>query len=573
MKRKLLAFFLTFVLTISMVACGDSKTNVSDNSTENGVKEEHNESDHNHSTETESENTEESTNESTNNDSTTSDSNTGNDSNESDISDSTSDSDNTSNSDSSNESDSSDNEGSSESGDVVVEYEHSHAYATEVVKATCTSDGYTKHTCECGENYTTDTIKATGHSFGGWETKTPATTTSTGLAERKCGACGHTESKVLDKLVEGHTHSYNKKVVSPTCTTEGYTIYTCSCGDSYTADKTSKTAHNYKSVVTEPTCETEGYTTYTCSCGDSYVGNKTAMIPHTYEKKVVWEPTCSKKGWTRYNCTMCKSGYDEYPEMIDHTYEEVKRTGDVCTGYKVEEECSKCATTRYVNLEGEGHKTHTERKEPNCGNIGYVREICDVCKKIVSDETLARVGKHNYTTQTLSTAAAAAYKAGWNEFVKFRDSKSYTVEACTTCKFIKMETATYMYTDVEAATIMLGMVNDLRREVYGTNEYDLVLDLTLLELAKIRAKEICYYYSHDTDTFTNRSAENIAGGADNIYGIFTAWKISDGHYRNMIDIDLKYFAYAAYNIDDGRDPTYARGVQLFWTHEAREAYL
>ena len=129
----------------------------------------------------------------------------------------------------------------------------------------------------------------------------------------------------------------------------------------------------------------------------------------------------------------------------------------------------------------------------------------------------------------------------------------------------------FLYTDVEAATIMLGMVNDLRREVYGTNEYDLVLDLTLLELAKIRAKEICYYYSHDTDTFTNRSAENIAGAGYSIKRGFNAWKNSEGHYNNMINKDLKYFAYAAYCKYD--DPTYACSVQLFWSESARIGYF
>lgn len=100
----------------------------------------------------------------------------------------------------------------------------------------------------------------------------------------------------------------------------------------------------------------------------------------------------------------------------------------------------------------------------------------------------------------------------------------------------------------------------------------MVLDTTLLELAKIRAKEICDYYSHDTDTFTNRSAENIAGGADNLDRIFSAWKDSEGHYRNMINKDLKYFAYAAYNKDE-RKPSYSKGVQLFWTESARRAYF
>lgn len=38
---------------------------------------------------------------------------------------------------------------------------------------------------------------------------------------------------------------YDAAVTAPTCTTEGYTVYTCSCGESCNADYTSITAHSY----------------------------------------------------------------------------------------------------------------------------------------------------------------------------------------------------------------------------------------------------------------------------------------------------------------------------------------
>ena len=31
----------------------------------------------------------------------------------------------------------------------------------------------------------------------------------------------------------GHKHNYNEKIIEPTCTEEGYTEYTCECGDTY----------------------------------------------------------------------------------------------------------------------------------------------------------------------------------------------------------------------------------------------------------------------------------------------------------------------------------------------------
>ncbi|MBQ6974410.1 MAG: hypothetical protein IJQ17_06260 [Oscillospiraceae bacterium] len=41
-----------------------------------------------------------------------------------------------------------------------------------------------------------------------------------------------------------HVHSYSRQVVAPTCSAGGYTIFTCSCGESYTSDYTSATGQH-----------------------------------------------------------------------------------------------------------------------------------------------------------------------------------------------------------------------------------------------------------------------------------------------------------------------------------------
>ena len=42
-------------------------------------------------------------------------------------------------------------------------------------------------------------------------------------------------------------------------------------------------SHSYTAAVTEPDCENGGYTTYTCTCGDSYTADETAPLGHSYE--------------------------------------------------------------------------------------------------------------------------------------------------------------------------------------------------------------------------------------------------------------------------------------------------
>ena len=68
-----------------------------------------------------------------------------------------------------------------------------------------------------------------------------------------------------------HTHQYTAKVVDPTCVKGGYTIHTCSCGDSYTDSKTPPGKHSYDQETVKPTMWQQGYTVYTCTaCKDSY---------------------------------------------------------------------------------------------------------------------------------------------------------------------------------------------------------------------------------------------------------------------------------------------------------------
>ena len=84
-----------------------------------------------------------------------------------------------------------------------------------------------------------------------------------------------------------HVHSYVMTEESPaTCTEEGYTIYTCACGESY-EEPLAALGHDYQiSSRTEATCTEPGEIVYTCGrCGDSYL----EMIPaagHNYQDGV-----------------------------------------------------------------------------------------------------------------------------------------------------------------------------------------------------------------------------------------------------------------------------------------------
>ena len=69
-------------------------------------------------------------------------------------------------------------------------------------------------------------------------------------------------------------HDYVPEATEPTCTADGFTVFTCSrCGDSYKVDGEAAPGHSFDDgiVTTEPTVDAEGVKTFTCvRCGDSY---------------------------------------------------------------------------------------------------------------------------------------------------------------------------------------------------------------------------------------------------------------------------------------------------------------
>lgn len=101
--------------------------------------------------------------------------------------------------------------GSSSSSSSSSKPSHSHSYSSQTVNATCTSGGYTVHTCSCGASYTDSYTDATGHRWSDWKTVKKATTSSEGKKQRTCSSCGKTESKTIAK-VQGSSTSGGHKI-------------------------------------------------------------------------------------------------------------------------------------------------------------------------------------------------------------------------------------------------------------------------------------------------------------------------------------------------------------------------
>ena len=78
---------------------------------------------------------------------------------------------------------------------------HHHTYKDKVIAATCTKQGYTKHTCTgCGLIVKDHYVDALGHKWSDWTVKEYATYTKTGIEERVCANDpSHVQTRTIPK--------------------------------------------------------------------------------------------------------------------------------------------------------------------------------------------------------------------------------------------------------------------------------------------------------------------------------------------------------------------------------------
>ena len=245
-----------------------------------------------------------------------------------------------------------------------------------------------------------------------------------------------TSEVVEDNL---HEHTYTSRVTAPTCTADGYTTYTCSCGESYVSDKVPFLGHSFgdwvttleptetatglserkcsvcgtaetnvlgmliaghthsytEEVVTTASCTREGEKRLSCQCGEVYT-EKIAKTPHDY-KSVVKQPDCVNGGYTTHTCTVCSDSYvDSYTNALDHAYD-VKIISSTCIakGSKITT-CTRCNAYKKTEKLPIGDHTYTEA---TCTQPS----VCSVCAK----QNGKALG-HSYGTNHLCTRCGAA---------------------------------------------------------------------------------------------------------------------------------------------------------------------
>ena len=160
--------------------------------------------------------------------------------------------------------------------------DHEHKYTDTVIPPTCTERGCTVHLCACGDKREDSYTPPLGHSYKG------------GI----CVRCG-----ILDPNGDTqHKHDFIPSVTKPTCLTEGFTTYACSCGECYTKDYVSAVGHKTQLQNAKAAgCLTGGYTgDEVCTfCGKVFKqGSVIFALGHDPQPARVKAPTCTESGYT-----------------------------------------------------------------------------------------------------------------------------------------------------------------------------------------------------------------------------------------------------------------------------------
>ncbi|GEM_PF-2073064 len=220
------------------------------------------------------------------------------------------------------------------------------------------------------------------------------------------------------KTAPTHIHAYGARNIAPTCTTDGYTLFYCRCGEEFTGNETEAFGHDhYLSDIIPATCIDNGQKIYTCRrCGNK----KSEPISAKEHSAPVWVinklPTCTEAGEKVGYCTKC--GVIIAREDIDKTNHQNK-------AWKVDYEptidaagkkslyCTDCG---YV-LETEDITLHTHQfgyqeviKEPTCTECGEKGTYCKLCGAVYITEPISANGHTSDSKSVWVTTTAPTCK-------------------------------------------------------------------------------------------------------------------------------------------------------------------
>jgi predicted nucleic acid-binding Zn ribbon protein len=153
----------------------------------------------------------------------------------------------------------------------------------------------------------------------------------------------------------------------------------------------------YTAIITLPTCTEQGYTTYTCACGDSYVADYTEATGHTEVIDKAVEPTCTTTGLTEgKHCSVCGEVLvkQQVVDALGHTEVIDKAIAPTCTttGLTEGKHCEVCGeiivAQEVIDALGHTPGDWIVDSEPAIGIAGSKHKECTVCGEVLETQVI-----------------------------------------------------------------------------------------------------------------------------------------------------------------------------------------
>lgn len=345
----------------------------------------------------------------------------------------------------------------------------SHSYSSKVTTAaTCTQSGVRTYTCQkCSSSYT-ETIAATGHSYGSWVTTVPAACVTAGTQEKTCASCGDKQAQSISAI----GHSYSCTTIPASCVEPQKNVYSCqNCGDTY---------EQYAQAEYSQWAETKP-----AGVPEAMIETKTQYRYSNYELTTTFEPTMPGYDLVSQDWQLVKDGSVSYVKSwpsgfntghsLYKTYqntpvsategdvEKIQIVSDKISGYLYYHWCRNAYTDGPINRATSPTKTgeyttfHAfySTKDPSSltaaadGDGSYVHANSSCCKD-----------SHWYYVVPVYTQTYQTYQMQYT-FARWTDWSAWSDTACTDSATCKVETRTmyrYMLSQLAEHTWDAGVV-------------------------------------------------------------------------------------------------------------------
>lgn len=384
---------------------------------------------------------------------------------------------------------------------VLTEYckEYYHDYVT---PPTCIEQGYTSHICDkCGYVLVDSYLPPVDHNYA---------YTNNGDGTHT-GVCKNDATHIVRE-----EHIFSETTVEPTCTSRGYTTYTCKCGYSYDANFVPATTHKY--VYTS---NNNGTHTGICDYNNAH----SVLENCEYDTKTV-APTCENQGYDLHTCTVCGYSYkDNYVKKLGHdwmyTYNDNGTHTKTCRNDSTETYTEKCETVNNVVA-------------PTCTTVGYTEHSCELCGAYYKDSYEEKLG-HDYVWSSLNDGTHTGV-CTHNSRHTIREGCDYedivTKPTCTTNGYTTHKCKACGYSYIDSYVPMLGHIHVYEDLGSGTHRVTCKNDpyeINIIEDHKYTVKTVsptCEERGYDLhecslcgnnykDNYTNSVGHNYVYYADN----------------------------------------------------------